>query len=58
MFSEALSILDQNTAQYMIDEQNQQLLEKDQLLIENRKELAEKNQRIAELEAQLRQFQK
>lgn len=72
MFSEALSILDQNTAQYMIDEQNQKILEQEQLLKKSRKELAEsqkelavnqkrlavKEQRIAELEEQLRQLQK
>lgn len=67
MFSDALRILDENTAHYMIElkdeeiaemktqlaEKNDQLAEKDGQLAEKDNQLAEKDALIAELKAQL-----
>ena len=43
MFSEALRILDDNTAQYMVDEMKKEIQEKDALI-------AEKDMALAEIE--------
>lgn len=43
MFSEALSILDRNTAQYMIEEQNQKIEAQKKQIAENEKQLAMSN---------------
>ena len=61
MFSEALRILDDNTAQYMVDEMKKEIQEKDELIdsIMNEKNMAiaekdaainEKNKALAEIE--------
>ena len=62
MFSDALRILDENTARYMIElkdeeiaEMKTQLAEKDDQLAEKDDQLAEKDALIAELRAQLKQ---
>lgn len=46
MFSEELKILDRNTVQYMIDEQQKELSENKRMLDESRRELAEKNRQL------------
>ncbi len=57
MFSEALRILDDNTAQYMVDEMKKEIQEKDELIdaITNEKnaEIARKDAEIEALKAML-----
>ncbi len=60
MFSKELKELDQNTVEYMIDEmqaeidqKNQKLAEKDQELAEQNQKLAEKDQKLAEQNQEL-----
>ena len=43
MFSEALRILDDNTAQYMVDEMKKEIQEKDELIVEKDIAIAEKD---------------
>ena len=50
MFSEALKIMDRNTVNYMIEEQQKELEEKD-------KQLQEKDQEILALKKQLEELQ-
>ena len=54
MFSDALRILDENTARYMIELKDEEIAEKDKLLAEKDDQLAEKDALIAELMAQLK----
>ena len=64
MFSEALRILDDNTAQYMVDEMKKEIQEKDELIAEKDKAidaaineknmvLAEKDKTITEMDLAL-----
>ncbi len=53
MFSEALRILDDNTAQYMVDEMKKEIQEKDELIAENKVEIAEKNMVISKQAAEI-----
>ena len=48
MFSEALRILDDNTAQYMVDEMKKEIQEKDELIAEKDIAMNEKNIALAE----------
>ncbi len=52
MFSEALKIMDQNTVQYMVEQQKQQLDEQKQQLDEQKQLLEQQKQLLDELEAQ------
>ena len=54
MFSDALRILDENTARYMIELKDEEIAEKNKLLAEKDDQLAEKDALIAELMAQLK----
>ena len=49
MFSEALKILDHNTVQYMIEEQQKELMQKDELLKERDAEIEQLRAEVAEL---------
>ena len=62
MFSEALRILDDNTAQYMVDEMKKEIQEKDELIAEKDKAIDaamnEKNMAIAEKDAAINEKNK
>ena len=51
MFSDALRILDENTARYMIELKDEEIAEKDKLLAEKDNQLAEKDDQLAEKDA-------
>lgn len=53
MFSEELKILDRNTVQYMIDEQQKELSENKRMLDESRRELAENRHELDESRREL-----
>lgn len=53
MFSEALKILDENTAHYMIEIKDKEISEKNSLLAEKDMQLAEKDKIISELQNKL-----
>ena len=57
MFSEALKIMDRNTVNYMIEEQQKELEEKDKQLEQKDKQLQEKDQEILALRRQLEELQ-
>ena len=52
-FSEELRILDRNTVQYMIDEQQKELEEQQQIIVHNIKELAQRKEEINEQKEKL-----
>ncbi len=53
MLSEALALLDKNTAQYMIEEQQKEIEEKAREIVSLKQDNAEKDAEIARLRQQL-----
>lgn len=58
MFSDALRILDQNTAMYMVDEMKKQIEEDRQVIAEKDEALAKKDEALAEKDEALAENQK
>ena len=58
MFSEALKIMDRNTVNYMIEEQQKELEEKDKQLEQKNEQLEQKNEQLEQKNEQLEQKDK
>ena len=55
MFSEALKIMDRNTVNYMIEEQQKELEEKDKQLEQKNEQLEQKNEQLEQKDKQLQE---